>query len=243
MHFLLYTARFCCSGQANEDTLFSPTGPSSRCKLQGRIFCMQAEAQKIVAELFSREVDPAQQVPTDQTHLAVEEGLKLAEGQDAISENLPTSTHASMQAGTTVNIKPASESTEAGTDGADAGTSPHSCQPALGFPVYDSIGELSFMSDGSFINMEDALAIGDEVDAAQGASDEIAVRVVSAERVSEPASPLSELSQQADQILDVARQLSEDIAEGQGEVFEEAAVADSAAAEKAAQVCTVWVEP
>ena len=100
------------------------------------------------------------------------------------------------------------------------------------------------MSDGSFINVKNPLAIGEGVDAAQGASDEIAMQIVPTERVSEPASPLSEWSQQTDQILDVARQLSENIAEGQGEVFEKAAVADSAAVEKTAQVCTsVWVEP
>ncbi len=199
---------------------------------------MQAEAQKAVAEPFSRDIDSAQQVPTEQTHLAAKEGLQSAEGEDAMSEDLPTSTHASMQAGTPIN-KPASESTEAGTDSADGGTSPHSCHPVVAFPLptYDATGELSFMSDGSFIHVKDALAIGDEVDAAQGASDDIAMQTVPAERVSEPASSLSEWFQQTDQSLDVAQQLS-DIAEGQGEVFEKAAVVDSATVEKTAQVCT-----
>lgn len=207
---------------------------------------MQAEAQKAAAEPISRELDSPQPVPTDQTHLAAEEGLQSAEGEDAINEDLPTSTHASMEAGTTFDIKPTSESTEAGTDSADGDTSPHSCQPVLAFPfpMYDSTGQLSFMSDGSFIDVKGALAIGDEVDAAQGASSEIAMQIAPAERVSEPASPLSEWSQQTDQILNVARQLSEDIAEGQGEVFEKAAVADSAAVEKTVQVCTsVRLEP
>ncbi len=207
---------------------------------------MQAEAQKAVAEPFSREIDSAQQVPPEQIHLAAEDGFQSAEGEDAMSEVLPTSTHASMQAGTTINNKPASESTEAGTDSADGGTSPHSCQPVLAFPLptYDAIGELPFISDGSFIHVKDALAIGDEVDAAQGVSDEIAMHIVPAERVSEPASLLSEWSQQTGQTLDVARQLSEDIGEGQGEVFEKAAVADSAAVEKTAQVCIfVRAEP
>lgn len=195
----------------------------------------QARAQKAVAEPISREIDSAQQVPTYRTHLAVDQGLPSAEGEDTISEDLPTSTHASMQAGTAINIKPASESTEADTDSADGGSPPHSCQPVLTLPRYDGIGEPSFMSDGSFINMKDALAVGEEVDAAQGASIEDAMQVVPAERVSEPASPPSEWSQQTDQILDVARQLSEDIAEGKGEVFQKAAVADSAAVEKSAQ--------
>ena len=199
---------------------------------------MQAEAQKAVAEPFSREIASAQQVPTEQTHFAAEEGVQSAEGENAMSEVLPTSTHASMQAGTPIN-KPASESTEAGTDSADGGTSPHSCHSVLAFPLptYHATGELSFMSDGSFIHVKDALAIGDEVDAAQGASDEIAMQSVPAERVSEPASPLSEWSQQTNQTLDVAQQLS-DIAEDQGEVFEKAAVGDSATVEKTAQVCT-----
>jgi len=199
---------------------------------------MQAEAQKAVAEPFSRDIDSAQQVPTEQTHLAAKEGLQSAEGEDAMSEDLPTSTHASMQAGTPIN-KAASESTEAGTDSADGGTSPHSCHPVVAFPLptYDATGEPSFMSDGSFIHVKDALAIGDEVDAAQGASDDIAMQTVPAERVSEPASSLSEWFQQTDQSLDVAQQLS-DSAEGQGEVFEKAAVVDSGTVEKSAQVCT-----
>ncbi|DBA91849.1 hypothetical protein WJX77_001506 [Trebouxia sp. C0004] len=192
----------------------------------------QADAQKAVAEPSKREIDSAQQVHTDQTHLAAEEGLQSGEGEDAIREDLPTSTRVFMQAGTTISIKPASESTAADTDSADGGNSPHSCQPV---PVYDSTGELSFMSDGFIISRKDALAVGDEVDAAQGASDKIAMQIVPAEHVSEPASPLSEWPQQTDQILDVVRQLSEDIAEGQGEVFEEAAVADSAVVEKTAQ--------
>ena len=201
---------------------------------------MQAEAQKAVEQPFSREIDSAHRVPTEQTHHAAEEGFQSAEDEDAISEVLPTSTHASMQAGTTINNKPASESTEAGIDSADGGTSPTSCQPVLAFPLpmYDAIGELSFMSDGSFIKVKDTLAIGDEVDAAQGASDEIAMQIVSAQCVSEPASPLSHSYQQTDQILDVARRLSEDLAEGQGKVFEKAAVVDNAAVEKTAQVCT-----
>lgn len=196
-----------------------------------------AEAQKAVEQPFSREIDSAHRVPTEQTHHAAEEGFQSAEDEDAISEVLPTSTHASMQAGTTINNKPASESTEAGIDSADGGTSPTSCQPVLAFPLpmYDAIGELSFMSDGSFIKVKDTLAIGDEVDAAQGASDEIAMQIVPAQCVSEPASPLSHSYQQTDQILDVARRLSEDLAEGQGKVFEKAAVVDNAAVEKTAQ--------
>ncbi|KAL0035058.1 hypothetical protein WJX79_008932 [Trebouxia sp. C0005] len=163
----------------------------------------QGEAQKAVAEPISRAMDVPQQVPTDQAHHAVKEGLQLAEG----------------------------------TDSADGGTSPHLCQPVLTFPfpTYGSTGELSFMSDGSFINVKDALAIGDELDAAQGAADELAMQTVPAELASEPASPVSGWSQQTDKFLDVARQLSEDVAEGQGEVFEKAAVADSAAVEKTTQ--------
>ena len=94
------------------------------------------------------------------------------------------------------------------------------------------------MSDGSIIDMQHVVALEDKGTTAQGESGDAVSPAVLEEVVSEPASPLSQLSQQASEILGVARQLSEDMAEGPHEVTDEAAHAHHAAMEGVKQVCT-----
>lgn len=190
-------------------------------------------AQKAAADpLKEAEAEPPADAIEEQASSVNAEALKAAEGEDVSLQDLPTSTHMPVQADAIDDVEP-------GSGGANTITSPcPASQLVSGFPVHEPTGELSFMSDGSIINMPDVAAWDDEVTTAQSASDDAVSPAVLEEVVSEPASPLSQLSQQASEILGVVRQLSEDVAEGPQEVTDEAAHAHDAALEDVEQVCT-----
>ncbi len=178
--------------------------------------------QRLAPEAFAAK-DPAGSAQDEQTESADEEAAAaVAELDEPVNEDLPTSTHMSMQADTLTDTEPASDGADASTDVTEAVTSPsQASQPSVDFPVYDSTGELSFMSDGSFINAEDAMPTDKDLspgqdesalgDLAEDDSEEIVTQGVPRAAV-----PVIELSQQANEILDVARQLSEDISEDEG---------------------------
>lgn len=187
------------------------------------------ERQAAADPLKETEAEPPADATKEQALPANAEALVAAEGEGVILEDLPTSTHVPVQADAVDDVEP-------GSGSASATTSPGpASQPMPGFLVHDPTGELSFMSDGSIIDMQDVVAMDDEVTTAKGKSGDAVSPAVLEELVSEPASPLSQLSQQASEILGVARQLSEDMSEGPHEVTAEAAHAHTAAMEEVEQ--------
>ena len=143
-----------------------------------------------------------------QSSLGEEElGQATAFPEDTVHETLPTSTLMSLQAD--------AQDTEPDSDSPSAATSlaPSS---AAHLPGCNSTGQLSFMSDGSFVHVGDTAQADGEVSNQEEALDqEEALPPIITESVT-----LEHVSQQADALLD---QLSEDLPEAP-----EAAEADAA---------------
>ena len=160
---------------------------------------------------IARHVDSAasefvQGVKGQEKYLGSEDLIETPVLGDNVDDALPMSTHMSMQADALTDTEPAT-SAGATIDNADASMSPsRSFQPALDFPLYDSTGELSFMSDGSFVNVENTMPEDKEIGAVHDKAEEIL-----AQASPEAALPMNELSQQANAIMNVVRQLAEDV--------------------------------
>lgn len=171
----------------------------------------QIDDSQLAHAAIARHVDSAapefvQGVKGQEKHLGSEYLIETPVLGDNVDDDLPMSTHMSMQADALTDPEPAT-SAGATIDNADASMSPsRSFQPALDFPLYDSTGELSFMSDGSFVNVENTMPEDKEIGAVHDKAEESL-----AQASPEAALPMNELSQQANTILNVVRQLSEDV--------------------------------